>query len=88
MAIGWTRRRADPGTAAAVRLRVDPPNLRDDLLEFLRAASCLAVKHLGSEIEALVLNSVSERHDRVVLNGYVESWRAGHEGASVTFIRA
>lgn len=88
MAIGWKRRAADSGTAAAVRLRVDPPNLRDDLLEFLRAASCLAVKHRGSEIDALVLNSVSERHDRVVLSGYVESWQAGHKGASATFIRA
>jgi hypothetical protein len=51
-------------------------------------ASSLAVKDRASEIDALVLNSVSERHDRVVLTGYAESWRAGHKGASVTFIGA
>src|SRR5438045_1205877 len=50
-----------------MRVRIDPPELRDDLLEFLRASSCLGVKHGSSEIEAHLLNRVSERHDRAVL---------------------
>ncbi len=82
----WKGRRVDCGTAAAVRLRVDPPNLRDDLLEFLRDSSCLAVKCGAAEIDAHLLNSVSERHDRAVLSGYVESWQARHTGSSVTFL--
>jgi len=66
-----------------VRLRVDPAELRDDLLEFLRASSCLGVKHGHREIEVHLLNSVSERHDRAVLAGCVESWKARHGDASV-----
>ena len=78
--------RADRRGAAAIRLRVDPPDLRDDLLEFLRTSSCLAVKHGSSEIETHLLNSVSERHDRAVLVGYVESWKARHDQASLEIL--
>jgi hypothetical protein len=60
-----------------VRLRVDPAELRDDLLESLRASSCLGVKQGSNEIEVHLLNSVSERHDRAVLLGCLESWKAG-----------
>ncbi len=52
----------------------------------LRASSCLAVKHPSSEIDAHLLNAVSERHDRAVLDGHVESWQARHPRASVTFL--
>ena len=48
----------------AVCLRVDPAGLRDDLLEFLRASSCLGLRHGGREIEVYLLNNVSEGHDR------------------------
>jgi len=78
--------RADRGTVAAVRLRVDPAELRDDLLEFLRASSCLGVKHGLSEIEVHLLNSVSERHDRAALAGYIESWKASHSDAAVEIV--
>ena len=69
-----------------MRLRVDPAELRDDLLEFLRASSCLGLRHGGREIEVYLLNSVSERHDRAVLAGYVESWKARHSDASVEIV--
>ena len=69
-----------------MRLSVDPPDLRDDLLEFLRASSCLAVKREAAEIDTHLLNSVSERHDRAVLIGYVESWKARHSGARVEVV--
>jgi hypothetical protein len=69
-----------------VRLRVDPAELRDDLLEFLRASSCLGVKQGSSEIEVLLLNSVSERHDRTVLLASVESWKSGHSNDSVEIV--
>jgi hypothetical protein len=65
--------RADRGTVAAVRLRVDPAEFRDDLLEFLRASSCLGVKHGPREIE-------------VHLAGYIESWKADHIHASVEIV--
>jgi hypothetical protein len=79
--------RANRRSAAAVRLRVDPPELRDDLLEFLRATSCLGVKHGPDEIEVHLLNSVSQRHDRALLAGCVESWKAGHHSdASVEIV--
>jgi hypothetical protein len=67
---------------AAVRLRVEPPDLRDELLEFFRASSCLAVKHGANEIEVHVLNSVSERHDQAVIRECVEAWKARHGHAS------
>ncbi len=70
-----------------MRLSVDPPDLRDDLLEFLRASSCLTVKQGAAEIDAHLLNSVSERHDRAVLLGYLESWKARHSGARVEINR-
>jgi len=54
-----------------MRLRVEPVDLRDELLEFLRASSCLGVKHRANEIEVHVLNSVSDRHDCAVLTGCV-----------------
>ena len=69
-----------------MHLRVDPPDLRDDLLEFLRSASCLAVKRGAAEIDTQLLNSVSERHDWAVLVGYVESWKARHSGARVEVV--
>jgi len=78
--------RADRGTVAAVRLRVDPAEFRDDLLEFLRASSCLGLKHGPREIEVHLLNSVSERHDRAALAGYIESWKADHIHASVEIV--
>jgi hypothetical protein len=75
--------RADRKIAAAVHLRVDPAELRDDLLEFLRASSCLGLKHGAAEIEVHLLNSVSDRHDRAVLLGYIEAWKTSHSQASV-----
>jgi hypothetical protein len=77
---------ADPTSTAAKRLRVDTPDLRDDLLAFLRASSCLAVKRGAVEIDAHLLNSVSERHDRAVLVGYLESWKSRHSGAHVEVV--
>jgi hypothetical protein len=61
---------------AAMRLKIDPPILRDDLLEFLRGSGCLALAEGSNAIETQLLNSVSDRHDRAVLTGLVESWRA------------
>ena len=69
-----------------MRVRIDPPELRDDLLEFLRASSCLGVKHGSSEIEAHLLNSVSERHDQAALAGYMDSWKARDDQASVEIV--
>jgi hypothetical protein len=60
--------------------------LRDDLLGFLRASSCLAVKHGTSEIEVHLLNSVSERHDHAAITGCLESWKAAHDQASLEIV--
>jgi len=78
--------RADRRTVAAVRLRVDPAELRDDLLESLRASSCLGVKQGSNEIEVHLLNSVSERHDRAVLLACIESSKAAHSNASIEIV--
>jgi len=83
MAIRLKARGADQMATAAVRLRVDPPDLRDGLLEFLRASSCLAVKHGANEVEVHLLNSVSKRHDHAVITECVEAWKARHGHASV-----
>ena len=85
-AIRLSSRRADRKTTAAVRLRVEPAALRDDLLEFLRASSCLGVKHGTSEIEVHLLNSVSERQDHAVIAGCLEAWKAAHDQASVEIV--
>ncbi len=69
-----------------MRLRVNPPHLRDSLLDFLRGSSCLAIKHGADMVETYLLNSVSERHDHAVLIGYVESWKARHVHASVDIL--
>jgi hypothetical protein len=69
-----------------MRLKVDPPTLRDDLLEFLRTSGCLALTEGSDAIETQLLNSVSDRHDRAVLAGLVESWRARHPEAQVEVV--
>jgi hypothetical protein len=69
-----------------MRLRIDPPILRDDLLEFLRGSGCLALAERSNAIETQLLNSVSDRHDRAVLAGLVESWRARHPEAKVVVV--
>jgi hypothetical protein len=69
-----------------MRLRIDPPTLRDDLLEFLRASGCLALTEGSNLIETQLLNSVSDRHDRAVLAGFVESWRARHPDVRVEIV--
>jgi hypothetical protein len=69
-----------------MRLRIDPPILRDDLLEFLRGSGCLALAEGSNAIETQLLNSVSDRHDRAVLAGLLESWRARHSDALVELI--
>jgi hypothetical protein len=71
---------------AVMRLRIDPPILRDDLLEFLRGSGCLALAEGSNAIETQLLNSVSDRHDRAVLAGLLESWRARHSDALVELI--
>jgi hypothetical protein len=71
---------------AAMRLKIDPSILRDDLLEFLRGSGCLALAEGSNAIETQLLNSVSDRHDRAVLTGLVESWRARHPDALVEVI--
>ncbi len=79
---------ADGKSIAAVHVGVDPAELRDDLLDFLRASSCLAVKRGANEIEVHLLNSVSDRHDRTVITGCVTAWQARHGRASVEVISA
>ena len=69
-----------------MRLRVEPAALRDDLLEFLRASSCLGVKHGTSEIEVYLLNSASERHDYAAITGCMQAWKAAHDQASVQIV--
>ncbi len=66
-----------------MRLKVDPPILCGDLLEFLRGSGCLALSEGSDAIETQLLNSVSDRHDRAVLAGLVESWRVRHPEARV-----
>jgi hypothetical protein len=81
----WARP-ADHLNAAVMRLRLDPSDLRDDLLDHLRASGCLALKQGTNEIEVHLLNSVSERHDRQALTGYVGSWVEAHPQARVDFV--
>jgi len=69
-----------------MRLKIDPPTLRDDLLEFLGASGCLALPEGSNAIETQLLNSVSDRHDRAVLEGLVESWKARHSEARVDVV--
>ncbi len=69
-----------------MRLKIDPPILRDDLLEFLRESGCLALTEGRDAIETQLFNSVSDRHDRAVLAGLVESWRARHPRARVDVV--
>jgi hypothetical protein len=70
-----------------MRLRVNPPHFRDDLLALLRGSACLAVKHGTDGIDTHLLNSVSERHDRAVLAGCIEAWKARHAGADVEILQ-
>jgi hypothetical protein len=71
---------------AAMRLKIDPPIVRDDLLEFLRGSGCLALAEGSKAIETQLLNSVSDRHDRAVLTGLAESWRVRHPDTLVEVI--
>jgi hypothetical protein len=63
-----------------------PSDLRDDLLEHLGASGCLALKHGRNQIEAYLLNSVSERHDREALAAAVGSWQEAHRQVRVDVV--
>jgi len=65
-------------------LKIDPPTLRDDLLEFLRGSGCLALTEGSNAIETQLLNSVSDRHNRAVLAGLVESGERDTPGRGST----
>jgi len=85
-AIRVRARPADQANTAAMRLRLHPPDLRDDLVEHLRASGCLALKHGPNQIEAHLLNSISDRHDREVLAAAVGSWQEAHPQVRVDVV--
>jgi Domain of unknown function (DUF4331) len=58
---------------SSMRLSVDPPIVRDDLLEFLRGSGCLALPEGSNAIETQLLNSVSDRAVLAGGRGVVES---------------
>jgi hypothetical protein len=86
MAIWWWMRRDNSARSAGLRLRVDPPSLRDSLREHLEASGCLVSVKSSDEIEAQLLNSVSERHDHQTLVGAVAAWERAHPAARVEFV--
>jgi hypothetical protein len=69
-----------------VRFRVDRYELRDDLLELFRESGCLAVKEGRDIIDAQLLNSISDRHDREVMERCVLRWQEGHPQAHVEIV--
>jgi hypothetical protein len=69
-----------------VRFRVDPYELRDDLLEHFRKSGCLAVKEGRDIIDPQLLNSVSDRHDREVMEACVLAWQEAHPQAHVEIV--
>jgi hypothetical protein len=69
-----------------MRLRVSPPELQSSLLDHLEAAGCLVHSNSGGELDAQLLNSVSDRHDHQTLRGLLESWKQANPGAQVEVI--
>jgi hypothetical protein len=52
----------------------------------LRTSSCLGVRHGSNEIEVHLLNSVSERHDRDVMDARVLARQEAHPQAHVEIL--
>lgn len=83
----WVRRR-NSAPRVGLRLRIDPPSLRDSLRKHLEIAGCLVNVRSSNEIEAQLLNSVSERHDHRTLVGELASWERAHSAARVELVAA
>jgi hypothetical protein len=83
----WSRWRREAAThSAAIVLQVDPSHLHSSLQDHLEASGCLVSGERGGEIEAQLLNSVSERHDLQTLLRHVRSWNKAHPAARVRFV--
>jgi hypothetical protein len=67
-----------------MRLRIDPPSFRDGLGRHLESRGCLIRISGRNLLEAQLLNSVSERHDRETLVAHVEAWQEAHPNARLT----
>jgi hypothetical protein len=69
-------------------LRISDPRLPDDLVRFLRRHDYLAVKKERDTIEAVPINTVSERADRKRLRRDLSQWRAEHPGIEVEILES
>jgi hypothetical protein len=65
-----------------MRIRIDDPPSARDLVRFLRRRDYLAVEESEGLVEAVPINSVSERADRVRTLRELSDWMAQHPGVS------
>ena len=63
---------------AAMFIRLSDPSLTAALVRFLHQREYLAIAHDQGVVEALPLNAVSARGDRMRLNGELAAWRRHH----------
>jgi hypothetical protein len=67
-----------------MRIRVSDPRKSRELVRFLRGREYLAVAHHDGPVEAVPINSISERADRVRMLRDLADWMAENPGLEAT----
>jgi hypothetical protein len=57
-----------------MQIEIDRPEQLDDLLEFLRACGCIALRRDQKSVEALVPGAASPLSERRELGAFLRSW--------------
>jgi hypothetical protein len=75
------------GGTAAVKVRVNEPELVPSLLEFLRARVHVTAEQIGiDEVEISQLGSMNADARRLELDLLLAAWRAAHDQARTTIL--
>jgi len=59
-----------------MQIQIDRPDRLDDLLEFLRAGGCIALRRDAKSVEVLVPGAASPLSERRELGAFLRSWEA------------
>jgi hypothetical protein len=59
-----------------MQIQIDKADQLDDLLEFLRAGGCIALRRDHKSVEALVPGAASPLSERRELGAFLRSWEA------------
>jgi hypothetical protein len=73
--------------AAAMRVRVNKPDLASDLLRFLQQrVDVVAAQVTDDELEVSLLGSRRDPYNRIEIDERMQAWQEAHPGVEVEFV--